>query len=298
MRISQLEAERENVYIPEDESEITAAIKQAEEDEALAYMLQEQEKLALNNYQQSSLSKELTPLQYKYYKMQFNEKDTEISEEFQNFYDAVEPRYSDDEDEFYIFDDAQRREDIEIAHVSKTDFSKRMNSIPTALHHKDFKVTRKGKQKSSGYREHIYIEADHTKNRYYGNVVNLPGCGYAKVFIPQLSIYPLDCRIAGKLRHNYSSIEKGGTVLVDVREYQKYKGDIIYAYNNEEIIQLNLDSHDMCEELPLDVLRLISEHFDDNQKLRCLTRVNKKWYDIFLGESLKHKINLERMLSY
>jgi len=80
-------------------------------------------------------------------------KKIEIDEEMKNFYDAVEPRTAGEEDGQYVFDDAQREEDKEIAHVVRSHPSKRKNSVPVPFHHMDFIGRTSKKRKIAGHKK-------------------------------------------------------------------------------------------------------------------------------------------------
>jgi len=163
-----------------------------------------------------------------------------VDDEYQKFYDAVEPRQAGEDETVYLFDDAQREEDQEISYVPKSHPSKRSNSIPTPIHHKDFVPKKSKKYKNIAGRKNSQDILFREEGQGYGLIISHPSARNAKLY----------SYTSGKLNNafimkNNKWVQKLSVVLYRDRPYQKNKVDIIYVYNEDE--RMNLIT---TEELP------------------------------------------------
>lgn len=166
------------------------------------------------------------------------------SDEFEMYYDKVEPRDGDEDsdEQLFAFDSAQREEDREIAGVVKSHYSKRTNSIPTPLHHKDFS-TRQGKDYRGRTKQKVEKKVPLKEPGYeYGKVVNTLGGRRFDVVTTEGTL--LRCFVLKKARFVFDN----DIVLIRLREYQPGKGDIVYNYTFESKVPYLMGLNEITED--------------------------------------------------
>jgi len=251
----------------DDDENISPEDLQYEEDEKFAIQLQNIERGKYRNLN----PKEHTDMELKLMKYQYGvddpdySKEIKVEEEFKNFYETVEPRNAGDEEdeEMYVFDTAQQEEDQEIAHVPKSHPSKRVNSIPTSLHHKTIQ-TRQGKNNnkkrkvknnfgSSTSRENNGI-LFHDEGQGYALITEYFGARTCKLY----SYTTGEIGLSGYLLKHNKIAMRGDVVLYRERNYQKNKVDIIYVYSDSERLELisgkQLKTNDLVVKVPIEII--------------------------------------------
>jgi len=282
--------------------------QQLKEDENLAYYLQKQERRYVSSsYDTSILKKTMTPLEYKLYNLQFGIDDpnrSEQLEEEETEYNYTEPFQVNPNlkqiEPLILYDPAQRKEDKEIAHVTKRIVEKRINSSPVALHHKDFTTRNKGKgifhheqrkikNNIKGPSQTSTLEFPlRNKTHDYGLVSRVLGNTRFLVFCYSNGSEKI-CRLTGKMKYRHIWISKGDIVLLKRRNYQDYRADIVYKYtstNYQLLLQLGeLKECDPKKLLPVDIIKKILDYLDYETQINLI-------YALGLSQELAH-INKE-----
>jgi len=184
---------------------------------------------------------------------------------FKKFYDHVEPRleHNGEDEEMYVFDNAQKEEDQEIGYYPKSHPSKRVNSIPTPLHHKTFN-TRQGKNNNKK-RKNYQNNGSNNKSQGllplrqegqgYGIITKFVGARVCKLYSYTTGQSDFNGYI---LKHNIFAT-KGNVVLYRERIYQPNKVDIIHVYSDEErqkiVDEGELITKDFFQIIPVDVIK-------------------------------------------
>jgi len=237
---------------------------QHEEDEKLALILQnmERERFRTSNPK----VKDMTQMEKKMYYLKMGVDVLKIDEDFQRYYEAIEPRVNGDDENFFVFDDAQKEEDKEIGYYPKSHPSKRTNSIPTPLHHKIIK-TRQGKNNNKKKKKNSINGSTHVKSGKQLPTQEGEEQGYAMVFqLVGARVCRLYSYTTGKLNfngyllknNNYAT--KGSLVLYKERSYQKNKVDILHVYTENERQQIiesgAIITVDMTKVLPITLIEM------------------------------------------
>jgi len=281
--------------IEKDEILIQEEIKQFEEDELLALFLQREERSRIKSDPQANALKALTPLEVKILNKQFGIDPSEEDNLDENSeYNYTEPFELDPDQENeekpehpILYDNAQKKEDQEISHISKRMPEKRVNAAPIALHHKSYATRNKGKvlvygSNRSRTTPKSYSFPIKTDQHNYGFVMKvLGGCRFL-VFCYNTGRTKL-CRTSAKIVHSGALIKKGSIVLYRIRIYQGSKGDIVFLYTDEEYDTLleigELASYDPKKCLPLEVWKKILGYLDPDSLKNVSELYKNKLYD-------------------
>jgi len=281
-----------NVQLQLDED--LAYAQQFRDDESLAYYLQKQERCNVS-YDQSILKKALTPLEEKLYNLQFGIDESKQSEpdEEETEYNYTEPFQVQPNlkqiEPPILYDPAQRKEDKEIAHVTKRMVEKRINASPVALHHKSYTTRNKGKalfhqeqrpkvnksivpkiSSSTILTQDEVILPLRDENHDYGLVKRVLGNTRFIVFCYWNGSEKI-CRMTGKMKYRRIWIGKGDIVLLKLRNYQDSKADIVYRYTNDNYqLLLKLGELKECNPknwLPADLIHKILNYLDRDAQI-------------------------------
>jgi len=276
-----------------------AFVQQLQDDELLAYYLQKQELVDRDSgIDEQSTLKTLTPLEYKLYNFQFGIDDPKmvtsnpIEEETEyNYTEPFELEQNKNANQIepqVLYDPAQRKEDKEIAHVPKRMIEKRVNSMPVAMHHRDYATRNKGKALNETYKKITklkpktnFIQIDQridlpvqNHQHTYGYILKVLGNTRFIVFCYTNCSEKL-CRITGKMRYRNIMLFRGDIVLLKLRDYQDSKADIVYKYSNKEynllLAEEELKDCDPRKALNADVFRKLLSYLDKDSRANLLS---------------------------
>jgi len=310
------------------------------EDEQLARFLQIEERRLLGPLQEQTIFKELTPMEQKLFKLEFedeeyedydSDEDIDIRKEVEKLHRG-ELDYSDDEeegeykyDEPYslknidpedlarlnlnalkplqprLFDAAQRREDAELAHVTRRDKLKRPNATFVALHHKNYETRNAGKQQAESFkpydgstknknarrnlkdRRHYLMQLPFLYEEFYAFALVERVLGSGKRFIAysyQNGGYFLSHLTDFAERWNANLwVEKGDIVVI------KYRGkrmihDVLMKLTEEEYALLPrkgcMSNHDPVRLLPPELMGVVFRLLPEKDLHSCV-QVSYSW---------------------
>jgi translation initiation factor IF-1 len=313
-----------------------------DEDAVLAKFLQIEERKQAGHLQYQSLYKELTPLEQKLFNLEFGSDESEDEfddvidveeemdilrarkvngwelevdsneEETPNEYNYDEPfsilnRDNVDPSKLKpqqprLFDSAQRREDEEIAHVSRRDKNKRPNATFVALHHQNFETRNVGKRQADIFkpfdrdskpkkdrrdkkeRRQYLLGLPYTYPEFYafGLVECVSGGGHFVVYSFSSGIQ-ITARLTKVLTRSAAVwIEKGDVVVLKTRGCRMIRADILLKLTEDEYFFLPrigcMSEHDPSKMLPIELMSLIFSFLpQDDDDLESVEKVNEHW---------------------
>jgi translation initiation factor 1A len=253
--------------------------KRLEEDELLAFYLQKEERGRVRSDIQTKDLKTLAPLEYKILTAQFGLQPESDSVNEDAEYNYIEPYQLGPQNitkiEYpLLYDNAQKKEDKEIGHVSKRMLEKRVNAAPVAMHHKQYATRNKGKVLMYGSNRPKVTPKSYSipirdELHDYGLITKVLGGSRFTVFCYSHCSTKL-CRMTGKLKYTKRYIRKGDIILYKIRTYQDKKADIVHMYTTDEYDQLlelgELVEHDPMKELPEEIFKKILAYLDTESR--------------------------------
>jgi len=274
-KLSLEEANKAGIRLQEETPTDSDSVKQYEEDELLALFLQREERNRVRRVHPNSI-KVLPLLEYKLLTEQFGVEQEPIEDLIEdteyNYVEPfeLEPSENQKEEHPILYDDAQKKEDMEIGYVEKRMVEKRVNAAPVAMHHKLYATRNKGKVLVYGNnrvrptpKSYSFPVKDYQYE--YGFVTKvLGGCRF-NIFCYASGKTKL-CRMVGKLKYSHVILSKGDVVLYKIRPYQEKKGDIVYRYSDKDYETLleigELIERDPKKMFPEDVWQKICSYLD------------------------------------